>query len=167
MLMLVAAPTFIWQLHKDYLMEIRIRETGQVMFESEFRQYHIANNGPTWELTTLEILDELGADIVFEGPQAQPTRYQVAFRDGVEEIGGKWYTKHSVTDLDVAGIAQKDENQSKSIRDQRNKLLSESDWTQIVDSPVDKIAWATYRQSLRDITAQDGFPWVINWPEKP
>jgi len=56
---------------------------------------------------------------------------------------------------------------SQAIRTQRNKLLKESDWTQVADAPVDKAAWATYRQALRDITEQDGFPNNINWPTKP
>lgn len=49
-------------------------------------------------------------------------------------------------------------------RAQRNTLLSASDWTQVADAPVDQAAWATYRQALRDITAQAGFPATINWP---
>ena len=36
------------------------------------------------------------------------------------------------------------------MREQRNALLKESDWTQVADSPVDKQAWAEYRQQLRD-----------------
>jgi hypothetical protein len=49
-------------------------------------------------------------------------------------------------------------------RAERNTLLAASDWTQIPDAPVDQAAWATYRQALRDITAQAGFPADINWP---
>lgn len=52
-------------------------------------------------------------------------------------------------------------------RAQRNALLSASDWTQVADAPADKVAWATYRQALRDITAQDFFPYTINWPLAP
>lgn len=52
-------------------------------------------------------------------------------------------------------------------RSQRNALLAASDWTQMSDAPVNKVAWATYRQALRDITAQAGFPTDINWPESP
>jgi hypothetical protein len=52
-------------------------------------------------------------------------------------------------------------------RAQRNDLLAASDWTQVPDAPVDQAAWATYRQALRDITAQAGFPTDINWPEAP
>ena len=148
-------------------MQVRIRETGAVMYIDEFRAYQHTNGGPSWGTTTPEILDSLGADVVLEGPQAQPTRYQVAFADGVEQIDGAWYTKYSVADMDDDAKAAKDAEQAKSVRDQRNTKLSESDWTQVADAPVNKTTWATYRQALRDITAQSGFPWTITWPTKP
>jgi hypothetical protein len=53
------------------------------------------------------------------------------------------------------------------IRQQRNQLLTASDWTQIPDCTVDKQAWATYRQALRDITTQAGFPSDVVFPTKP
>lgn len=53
------------------------------------------------------------------------------------------------------------------VRTQRNALLSASDWTQLPDAPVDAAAWATYRQALRDITAQGGFPLNVVWPVAP
>jgi hypothetical protein len=137
------------------------------MYESEFRTYIKSNGGPTWETTTTEVLEALGADVVFEGPQAQPTRYQTAFRDGVEQIDGKWYTKYSVADMDDEAKTAKDAEQAKSVRNSRTQMLKDSDWTQIADSTADKAAWATYRQALRDITAQAGFPWTINWPVAP
>jgi len=152
-------------------MQIRIRETGTVMYESEFRAYQKANGGPSWETTTTEVLEALGADVVFEGQQASPTRYQVAFADGVEQIDGKWYTKHSVSDMDAEAITAKDAEQAKNVRATRDAKLAECDWTQVadalLDAPVDKTVWATYRQALRDITAQEGFPWTIEWPEQP
>ena len=49
----------------------------------------------------------------------------------------------------------------------RNQLLLESDWTQLPDAPCDKAAWVAYRQSLRDLTAQTGYPFEIIWPVKP
>jgi hypothetical protein len=57
--------------------------------------------------------------------------------------------------------------QSANARKRRNKLLSASDWTQVADAPVDKAAWATYRQALRDISAQAGFPATVVWPTQP
>jgi len=56
---------------------------------------------------------------------------------------------------------------SKEIRSERNSLLKESDWTQLPDALVDQTAWATYRQELRDIPQQEGFPENVTWPTKP
>lgn len=146
-------------------MQVRIRETGAVMYESEFRAMFPNTSMP--QQLSEELINEFGGDVVLEGPQAQPTRYQVGFRDGVEQINGKWYTKYSVADMEQEAIAAKDAEQAKSARDQRNTKLKDSDWTQVADAPVDKTAWATYRQALRDITAQEGFPWTIDWPVNP
>jgi len=166
-------------------MQIRIRESGAVMYEAEFRSYQQANGGPTWGQTTDEILDSLGADVVFEGPQATGgTVYQYSQRDGVEQIEGKWYTKYvlgpvftdttdaegnvtTAADNEAAYKAAKDTEQAKSVRQQRTEKLKDSDWTQVADAPVDQAAWATYRQSLRDVTAQSGFPWTVDWPTIP
>lgn len=53
------------------------------------------------------------------------------------------------------------------IRQIRDQLLVNSDWTQIPDVPVDQVAWAAYRQELRDITAQVNFPQDVIWPTQP
>jgi len=161
-------------------MQIRIRETGAVMYESEFRAHVKAHDGPSWGTTTTEVLEALGADVVFEGPQVTGgTVYQYCQRDGVEQQpDGRWYTKYilgpvfvdgetTAAEQEAAYKAQKDAEQSKSVRDNRTKRLSDSDWTQVADSPADKVAWATYRQALRDVTAQAGFPWTIDWPAQP
>ena len=148
-------------------MQIRIKETGAVMYESELRSYLKANDGPSYDQLTPEVMEAIGVDPVFEGPQAQPTRYQIAFADGVEQIEGKWYTKYSVADMDEEAIAAKDAEQAKAVRQQRTEKLKDSDWTQVADAPVDQAAWAAYRQALRDVTAQHGFPWEIDWPTIP
>ena len=56
---------------------------------------------------------------------------------------------------------------SEDVRSYRNELLAASDWTQVADAPVDQAAWATYRQALRDIPEQEGFPGEIAWPAQP
>lgn len=53
------------------------------------------------------------------------------------------------------------------IRQQRDRLLAESDWRSLPDAPGDRDAWLEYRQQLRDITQQDGFPMAFSWPENP
>lgn len=60
-----------------------------------------------------------------------------------------------------------DEALAQAIRYGRDQRLAASDWTQVADAPVDAAAWATYRQALRDVPAQAGFPDNITWPETP
>ena len=62
-----------------------------------------------------------------------------------------------------------DDEKALSVRQRRDALLAESDWTQVGDSPVDKAAWATYRQALRDIPSHANFPDLADsdWPTKP
>jgi len=52
------------------------------------------------------------------------------------------------------------------IRQERNRLLAESDWTRLDDATADKEAWAIYRQALRDITLQSN-PLEVQWPMPP
>ena len=83
---------------------------------------------------------------------------------------GEWVTTWQVTTASADEIAQRLVNESEAVRQDRNQLLVDSDWTQLSDSPLssaDKTAWASYRQQLRDVTAQSGFPWNVTWPSTP
>lgn len=164
-------------------MEIRIKQTGAVVTESEFRAMHPNTSMP--QQLTEELINDFGGDVVFEGPQASGgTVYQYSQGAGVEQINGKWYTKYilgpvftdtmaedgtvtTATEHEAAYKAMKDAEQAKAVRTQRGEKLKDSDWTQVADAPVDKAAWSAYRQALRDISTQEGFPWTINWPEQP
>jgi len=163
-------------------MQVRIRETGQVMYEGEFRALFPNTSMP--QQLSEALLNELGADVVFEGAQATGgTVYQYSQRSGVEQVDGKWYTKYilgpvfldqvvdgvttTASEHEAAYKASKDAEQAKNVRAERDKKLAECDWTQVEDAPVDKAVWATYRQALRDVTTQSGFPWTITWPDAP
>jgi hypothetical protein len=52
-------------------------------------------------------------------------------------------------------------------RSKRDKLLSDCDWTQVPDSPVDKVAWAAYRQELRELPSKTTDPAHPVWPNPP
>lgn len=82
-------------------------------------------------------------------------------------IGDIWTETWSVVSLTDEERAARSASLSAKVRKQRNEILSSTDWTQIADAPVDQAAWANYRQSLRDITLQEGFPYSIVWPTKP
>jgi hypothetical protein len=59
------------------------------------------------------------------------------------------------------------EQKWEQIRLWRNAQLANSDWTQVSDSPVDKNAWATYRQALRDLPEQGKLANDAVFPVKP
>ena len=169
-------------------MEIRLRSTGEVMYEGEFRTrfaQNLPSNPLTQEWLNSYISDPAG-DIVFEGPQATGgTVYQYSQRSGVEQLDGKWYTKYilgpvftdraasegqpaqTAAEQETAYKTMKDAEQAKSVRASRTQLLKDCDWTQIADSTADKTAWAIYRTALRDLPTQAGFPWTITWPTQP
>ena len=57
---------------------------------------------------------------------------------------------------------------ARQARRQRDTLLAACDWTQLPDVPTAaKAAWAAYRQALRDVTTQPGFPEEVTWPHPP
>jgi len=82
-------------------------------------------------------------------------------------VDGQWLQTWQVTAASAEEIAERLQNKEAEVRQQRNELLSACDWAQLPDSPADHEAWATYRQALRDVTAQEGFPWDVVWPETP
>jgi hypothetical protein len=168
-------------------MEIRLRSTGEVMYESEFRTRFAQNLPPrplTQEWLNTYISDPAG-DIVFEGPQpVNGTVYQYSMRQGVEQLDDKWYTKYvlgpiftdtSATEFQPAKTAaeneadyraMKDAECAKARRDERNRRLAALDWTQGKDIPDSiSVTAALVRQGLRDVPTQAGFPWTVTWPD--
>jgi hypothetical protein len=143
----------------------RIKSTGEIKSQGDVRKMFPNVSLPrVWDEG---VLNYLGVDPVFESPTPTTTRYQTAFKDGVEFKNDKWMWKWVVSEMDDEAKASLDATQAKSVREQRNKLIAECDWTQVADAPVDKEAWATYRQALRDVPTQEGFPWDVTWPEAP
>lgn len=83
-----------------------------------------------------------------------------AVLDTPTEVDGVWIQNYSVVQLP-------EQEASALCRSVRNDKLSSSDWTQVVDAPVDQTAWATYRQALRDLPSQQGFPFNVTFPAMP
>ncbi len=74
-------------------------------------------------------------------------------------VDGTWQQQWTVTQLPS-------EEASSNVRAQRDKLLSQTDWTQLPDTGVAS-AWTSYRQALRDVPGQTGFPYTVTWPTEP
>lgn len=102
--------------------------------------------------------------VVTGAPEHDPTK-EVAEQSGCvfnrEKL--RWETAWSLRPLTEAEVVAK----ADEVRAQRNNRLSRCDWTQVLDAQVDRAAWATYRQALRDLTSQEGFPFNVVWPQEP
>lgn len=82
-------------------------------------------------------------------------------------VDGVWTVSRVAVAKDQAQIDNETAQVAANVRAERDSKLANSDWTQVADAPVDQTAWATYRQALRDMPEQNGFPWDIQWPEAP
>lgn len=173
-------------------MELRNRETGAVVTDRQFRDSFSNTSFP--KVLTAELLNKYGYDPILEGPQATTTApYETSQRAGIEEVNGQWFTKYVVgptfsdyvddegktvtaTEQETAYRQRIDDEAAKGIREDRNKRLADTDWRvtyEVEKASVDglgiqfPLVWATYRQALRDITSQPGFPHNVTWPEEP
>ena len=167
--------------------EYRERTTGEVKSQGQWRADFPNMSLPrVWKAATL---DAMNLDPVLASPAATTTAYQVSVRDGVEQdANGNWVEKYVARDMfadtteegvtttkaehEAAYQATLDAATAEGHRTTRNKLLADSDWTQINDSPLsneDKTAWATYRQELRGISDLDSWPNLADddWPIAP
>ena len=83
--------------------------------------------------------------------------------------GSEWIYEELPTEKEEKREKTKEEKEI-TARNERNFKLTFSDWTQLDDAPLtaeQKKAWAVYRQALRDVPEQAGFPDAIEWPEEP
>jgi hypothetical protein len=143
----------------------RVRSTGEVLSQGQVRSLYPNTSFPSqW---TPALVEELGLDPVFESPTPTTTRYQTAFKDGVEQDAqGRWLWKWSISEMDDDAKAAKDAEAAKGVRATRDAKLAETDWRFRSDMNPSQ-AWIDYCQSLRDVPAQAGFPYDITWPSKP
>ena len=69
-----------------------------------------------------------------------------------------WAALVKQADYDTAAAA---------VRAERDKLIAATDWTVLGDAKTVKADWKTYRQALRDVPEQAGFPYAVEWPTPP
>jgi len=145
-------------------MLIRIRSTGAVMYESEFRSSNPNTSFPPQ--LSVELLNEFGADVVLNGAQPTPTFYQVVTQSGVEQINSQWFTKFICVDMDQTAKDAKDAQCKADNKATAEQLLSATDWTQVADVPLlNKQAFVDYRAAVRAIAINP--PVQATFPELP
>lgn len=127
------------------------------MIVYKFREYDRAYDGPV----EMEDRPSIPKFHTFNAPPEQEGMWPFMTAKGwVLRTGGK----PALPEPDYEG------EEAARVRQERNKLLAESDWTQLIDSPFSNDSngvWQAYRQALRDVPNQEGFPFDIEWPQKP
>ena len=163
--------------------EYRIRSTGEVKSQGQIR-----SDNPNVSLPKVwndNVNETLGIDPVLASPKPEPSGdYKFVVRNGVEQdANGNWvyawterdmfteYTDddgvtHSVADQQAAYDASEAAKLAKSERAKRDELLKETDHYGLSDVTM-SAEMTTYRQALRDVPQQTGFPQTITWPEAP
>jgi hypothetical protein len=163
--------------------EYRIRSTGEVKTQGQIRSDHPNVSLP--KVWNTNVNEALGIDPIIPSAKPDPSgEYKIVVRNGVEQdANGNWvhawteqdmfqeYTDadgvtHSVADQQAAYDAQNLANLSSAERDTRNNLLKQTDHFGLSDVTM-SAEMTTYRQALRDVPQQAGFPNTITWPTKP
>jgi hypothetical protein len=80
-------------------------------------------------------------------------------------VDSSWKLICNIINLTAEEQEEVKSQKEEEVREIRNKLLKDSDWTQGKDIPESISApWAEYRAKLRDIPVQEGYPWEVDWP---
>lgn len=142
---------------------------GNPVIESNFRQLFPNKSFPS--PISLQDLDGSGYGL-FEFTAEPAVTGATKAVEGTAELGsdGIWRQVWQVVDLEGDELTEYNSEKERTVRLERNGLLSSSDWTQAVDSPLSdskKTEWAVYRQSLRDLPSASGFPHTMTWPTEP
>jgi hypothetical protein len=145
-------------------MYYRNRDTGEVLFGGDVRKLHkkvsFRSDGGTFS--------DLGYDeIASTQPPAPSGTYKAVYRDGeTQDANGDWAEAWAERDMTVEEVQQRDHGKAEQVRAERNEKLANSDWTALSDVTM-TAEMTTYRQALRDVPAQAGFPSTITWPTSP
>ena len=123
------------------------------------------NTSLPFELTDASLVEW---DMYVVQPTPMPVDYTKNITEGTPVLtDGVYYQNWIQTSASQSEIDYRLETQWFIIRETRNELLAECDWTQLADIPSEtKEAWTIYRQALRNITTQSS-PFSIIWPVKP
>ena len=167
--------------------EYRNRTTGVVNTQGEIRRSMPNTSLP--RVWTSSICDSLGIDPVLAAPAPTPSgEYKSVGRNGVvQDANGNWVQAYVERDMfadyvdddgvtvtkasqEEAYTATKNAEAALAVRNTRDGLIASCDWMAIKAFEAGTTVateWATYRQALRDVSAQAGFPNDITWPTQP
>jgi len=146
--------------------EYRIRSSGEIKTKSEIRQENPNVSFPkVWGESVYEALE---IDPVLGASAPDPSRdYKVVVRNSAEQNSdGDWVQAWAERDMTDEEKAAHDQQKSEEERRARDGLLRATDHYGLSDITMTE-AMTAYRQALRDVPQQAGFPSTITWPTKP
>jgi hypothetical protein len=143
-----------------------VKLTDGVATEYTLRQLRVDNPTISFPVApSAELLAEYSIYpyTIADHPEYNTVTHSIVSGDIEQTIDGDWqkgWVLHALPEEDLA----------KTAREERQRLLAACDFTQLPDTARDdaeREEWAVYRQALRDITEQEGFPNTITWPVTP
>lgn len=152
---------------------MHIRITDTIVFPYDPAQLRIDHPNISFPADlTEELLKQYGVfKVAYEDAPAidQRTQY-IEYEQQPTLVNNSWIIKSRVIEKDQEAIAAYDNYIGKAIKTKRDALLANSDWI-VIKATENNMSvsseWKAYRQALRDITAQPGFPYNIVWPVEP
>jgi len=153
----------------------RNRDSAIVRSEAEVKELH--KNVSFSKI--VDTFNDLGWDeITAVNMPAASSDMKIVVEGTPVQVGGKWtqvweeedrFTTDSdgtKAEKEAAYQAQLDTEKARAVRSERDQKLKDTDWMGLSDVTMSS-EWATYRQALRDVPAQAGFPHAITWPDEP
>ena len=151
------------------MLVIRIEDgepTGHPIQVENFRQLFPLVSFPAYLVP--EAIEPHGYGLYDYSDVLTPGRYEKLVEGTpVRNESGLWKQNWTIVSMTEEERTAADTQQAHEVRGERNFRMKASDWTQVPDAKVDKAAWATYRQTLRDVPNQEGFPWDVDWGTEP
>lgn len=139
---------------------------GHPISEIIFRELFADTAFPAY--FTPEMVEPLGYGIYQFSDAPEAGRYEkMVVGAPVRDDLGVYRQTYVIVPMTDDEKQEADASKATAVRADRNWKLTSCDWTQLSDAPVDSLAWANYRQALRDIPNQTGFPWEVLWPTPP
>lgn len=116
------------------------------------------------------ILNELGIFRIEETPGLHLEYYEALQEMNPIKQDGRWVQQWKIVTLTDEELEFRTDLKSRTVREERKRRLIDTDWVMVTDSPLsseDVQKFRVYRQLLRDISLQEGFPWNVDWPTLP
>lgn len=142
---------------------------GSAITESNLKQILVDVEFPL--IVTFDFIEPLGYGIYDFSMPPTPNKYQKPVEiTPIKNEFGVWQQTWQLVEMTAEEKVAADTFRAEQLRLHRNVLLSKCDWTRLDDAPItaeQKNNWAAYRQALRDVPTQGGFPWEVTWPTEP